>query len=58
MRVLTAIMPRHEETLIRMLEQGQAMTAQNSGILDRPRGIDDNHDAWRELNEPPPIARQ
>jgi hypothetical protein len=56
MKVLTAIMRRHEETLIRMLEQMQAMIAQNSRILDRPRGIDDNHDAWRELT--PPIARQ
>jgi hypothetical protein len=57
-KVLTPMMLRHEVTLIRMLEQMQPMIAQNSRILDRLRGIDDNHDAWRELNEPPPIARQ
>jgi hypothetical protein len=55
-KVLTGIMLRHEERWIRMLEQMQAMIAQNSRILDRLRGIDDNHDAWRELNEPPPCG--
>lgn len=58
MKVWTAIMLRHEETLTRMLEQMQTMIAQNSRILDHLRGIDDNHDAWRELNKPSPIARQ
>ena len=39
-KVLTAIVLRHEETLIRMLEQ---MTAgrQNSRIVDRLRALDE-----------------
>jgi hypothetical protein len=35
MRVLTAIVLRHEETLIRILEQLTAMVAQNARIVDR-----------------------
>jgi hypothetical protein len=35
MRVLTAIVLRHEETLIRVLEQITAMVAQNRRIVDR-----------------------
>ncbi len=35
MRVLTAIVLRHEETLIRVLEQMTAMVAQNARIVDR-----------------------
>ena len=36
-RVLTAIVLRHEETLIRMLEQMTAMVARNPRIVDRLR---------------------
>jgi prephenate dehydrogenase len=46
MRVLTAIMLRNEETLIRMLEQMQAITR----VMDRLCATEDSHDAWRELN--------
>jgi hypothetical protein len=35
MRLLTAIVLRHEETLIRILEQLTAMIAQNARIVDR-----------------------
>jgi hypothetical protein len=35
MKVLTAIVLRHEETLIRILEQLTAMVAQNARIVDR-----------------------
>jgi hypothetical protein len=41
MRVLTAIVLRHEETLIRMLEQITAMVAQNARIVDRLRAVED-----------------
>jgi ABC-type transporter Mla subunit MlaD len=34
-KVLTAIVLRHEETLIRILEQLTAMVAQNARIVDR-----------------------
>jgi hypothetical protein len=34
-KVLTTIMLRHEETLIRVLEQMTAMVAQNARIVDR-----------------------
>jgi hypothetical protein len=37
MKVLTAIVLRHEETLIRVLEQITAMVAQNGRIVDRLR---------------------
>ena len=37
-RVLTAIVPRHEETLIRMLEQITAMVSQTRRVVDRLRG--------------------
>ncbi len=40
-RVLTAIVLRHEETLIRMLEQLTAMVAQNARVVDRLRAIDE-----------------
>ena len=36
-KVLTAIVLRHEETLIRVLEQMTAMVAQNARIVDRLR---------------------
>jgi hypothetical protein len=40
-RVLTAIVLRHEETLIRVLEQMTSMVAQNARVVDRIRAIDD-----------------
>jgi hypothetical protein len=40
-KVPTAIVLRHEETLIRMLEQITAMVAQNARVVDRLRAIDD-----------------
>jgi hypothetical protein len=40
-KVLTAIVLRHEETLIRVLEQMTAMVAQNARILDRLRALDE-----------------
>ena len=40
-RVLTAIVLRHEETLIRMLEQLTAMVAQNARVVDRLRAVDE-----------------
>jgi hypothetical protein len=41
MRVLTAIVLRHEETLIRILEQLTAMVAQNARIVDRLGTVED-----------------
>ncbi len=40
-KVLTAIVLRHEETLIRVLEQMTAMVAQNARIVDRLRSLDE-----------------
>jgi len=40
-KVLTAIVLRHEETLIRVLEQITAMVGQNARIVDRLRGIEE-----------------
>ena len=40
-RVLTAIVLRHEETLIRVLEQITAMVAQNRRIVDRLGAVED-----------------
>ena len=40
-KVLTAIVLRHEETLIRVLEQMTAMVAQNASIVDRLRALDE-----------------
>jgi hypothetical protein len=48
-RVLTAILLRHEETLIRMLEQMTAMVAQNARIVDRLRALDER---VTQLEEP------
>lgn len=41
MKVLTAIVLRHEETLIRVLEQITMMVAQNARIADRLRAVED-----------------
>ena len=40
-KVLTAIVLRHEETLIRVLEQITAMVGQNARIVDRLRAIEE-----------------
>jgi hypothetical protein len=40
-KVLTAIVLRHGETLIRILEQITAMVAQNARIVDRLRTLDE-----------------
>jgi hypothetical protein len=48
-KVLTAIVLRHEETLIRMLEQMTAMVAQNARIVDRLRALDER---VTQLEEP------
>ncbi len=39
-KVLTTIVLRHEETLIRILEQITAMVAQNARVVDRLRVIE------------------
>ena len=41
LRVLTAIVLRHEETLTRVLEQITAMVAQNARVVDRLRAFDE-----------------
>jgi hypothetical protein len=41
LKVLTTIVLRHEETLIRMLEQITTMVAQNARIVDRRRAVED-----------------
>ena len=48
MRVLTAIVLRHEETLIRVLEQITAMVSQNARIVDRLRGLDERVSALED----------
>jgi hypothetical protein len=40
-KVLTAIVLRHEETLIRVLEQITAMVGQNARIVDRLRATEE-----------------
>jgi hypothetical protein len=40
-KVLTAIVLRHEQTLIRVLEQITAMVGQNARIVDRLRAIEE-----------------
>ena len=40
-KVLTAIVLRHAETLIRVLEQITAMVGQNARIVDRLRAIEE-----------------
>jgi hypothetical protein len=52
MKVLTAIVLRHEETLIRVLEQITAMAWQNARIVDRLRAIEDRLDATEDKAEP------
>ena len=40
-KVLTTIVLRHEETVIRILEQISAMVTQNARIVDRLRGLEE-----------------
>jgi hypothetical protein len=40
-KVLTAIVVRHDETLIRVLEQITAMVGQNARIVDRLRAVEE-----------------
>jgi hypothetical protein len=54
MRVLTTIVLRHEETLIRVLEQITGMVAQNARIVDRLRAIDDRARALEDKVEDVP----
>ena len=48
MKVLTAIVLRHEETLIRVLEQITTMVGQNARIVDRLRAVEDRIDALED----------
>ena len=48
-KVLTTIVLRHEETLIRVLEQMTAMVAQNARVVDRLRAFDER---VTQLEEP------
>jgi hypothetical protein len=48
MKVLTAIVLRHEETVIRVLEQITTMVGQNARIVDRLRGVEDRIDALED----------
>jgi len=48
MKVLTAIVLRREETLIRILEQVTAMVAQNARIVDRLGAVDDRVSALED----------
>jgi hypothetical protein len=48
MKVLTAIVLRHEETLIRILEQLTAMVAQNARIVDRLVAVEERASALED----------
>lgn len=50
-KVLTAIVLRHEETLIRILEQITAMVAQNARVVDRLRTIEERVSRFEEQNQ-------
>lgn len=41
MKVLTTIVLRHEETMIRVLEQVTTMVSQNARSVDRVRAVED-----------------
>lgn len=49
-RVLTAIVLRQKETLVRMLEQLTAMVAQNARTVDRLRAVDERASRLEEHN--------
>jgi len=48
--VLTAIVLRHEATLIRILKQITAMVAQNARVVDRLRAVDERVSRLEEQN--------
>ncbi len=48
MKVLTAIVLRHKETLIRVLEQITTMVSQNARSIDRLRAVEDRLEALEE----------
>jgi hypothetical protein len=48
MKVLTAIVLRHEETLIRVLEQFTMMVAQNARVVDRLRAVGDRLNVFED----------
>jgi hypothetical protein len=50
-KVLTAIVLRHEETLIRILEQITAMVAQNARVVDRLRTIEEQVSRLEEQHQ-------
>jgi hypothetical protein len=50
-KVLTAIVLRHEETLIRVLEQITAMVGQNARVVDRLHAIEERVSRFEELEQ-------
>jgi hypothetical protein len=48
MKVLTTIVLRHEETLLRVLEQITTMVSQNARSVDRLRAVEDRLEALEE----------
>ena len=48
MKGLTAIVLRHEETLIRVLEQITMMVAQNARVVDRLRAVEDRLNVFED----------
>jgi hypothetical protein len=50
-KVMTAIVLRHEETLIRVLEQITAMVGQNARIVDRLRVIEERVSRFEEQEQ-------
>ena len=48
MKLLTAIVLRHEETLIRVLEQITMMVAQNARVVDRLRAVEDRLNVFED----------
>jgi hypothetical protein len=50
-KVMTAIVLRHKETLIRVLEQIMAMVGQNARIVDRLRVIEERVSRFEEQEQ-------
>lgn len=48
MKLLPAIVLRHEETLIRVLEQITMMVAQNARVVDRLRAVEDRLNVFED----------
>jgi hypothetical protein len=55
-KVLIAIVLRHKETLIRMLEQLTAMVAQNADIVDGLGVVEDRANALEVVSAPEKLA--